>query len=229
MDFNTGPRGAGGSVRPPGGAGTISSGGAGDDFNLSDPVNSFVNTARNVLLNPVGFFRNVPRRGNFLPPLVFAIIASLISGVISGIITFFVALITGNGFGSALGNLFGNIILNPIGTAVGLFIWGGVYFLLVLLFVRPNSGYEATFRVVAYASVLNIFGWLLVIPILNIIVGIAITVYGIVLSVIGIREMHSTTTGRAAAVVLIPVAVVVLLILIIGAVVVAILAAALSQ
>lgn len=232
MDFNTGPGGAGGGTRPPGRTG-MASGGAGDDYNLSDPVGSFVTTARSVLLNPVGFFSNVRQRGNFVPPLIFAIVCALISGVIGGIIKFFIALISGNGAGngagSALGILFGTIILTPIGTAVGLFIWGGIYFLLVLLFIRPNSGYEATFRVVAYASVLQLFSWLSIIPILNIIVAIAITVYGIVLSVLGIREMHSTTTGRAVAVVLIPVAVLLLLIFVIGAVVAAILLAAFSQ
>jgi hypothetical protein len=58
---------------------------------------------------------------------------------------------------------------------------------------------------------------------------IAITVYGVVLSVIGIREVHATTTGRAAAVVLIPVVIFGLLALLIGVAIVAILAAAFSQ
>jgi len=47
-----------------------------------------------------------------------------------------------------------------------------------------------------------------------------------VLSVLGIREMHSTTTGRAVAVVLIPVIVItILLVLILGAALLAIFAA----
>jgi len=47
-----------------------------------------------------------------------------------------------------------------------------------------------------------------------------------VLSVLGIREMHGTTTGRAVAIVLIPVVVVTLLLLLIfGAVLFAIFAA----
>jgi hypothetical protein len=51
----------------------------------------------------------------------------------------------------------------------------------------------------------------------------------VVLSVIGIREVHATTTGRAAAVVLIPVVIFGLLALLIGVAIVAILAAAFSQ
>jgi hypothetical protein len=51
------------------------------------------------------------------------------------------------------------------------------------------------------------------IPIVNIVAGI----YAIVLSVLGIREVHSSTTGKAVAIVLIPVAVLLLLVLIFGA------------
>jgi hypothetical protein len=67
------------------------------------------------------------------------------------------------------------------------------------------------------------------IPILGLLVLLAVTVYNVVLTVLGIREVHSTTTGRAAAVVLIPVVVFGILALIIGVALVAILAAAFSQ
>jgi hypothetical protein len=49
------------------------------------------------------------------------------------------------------------------------------------------------------------------------------------LSVIGIREMHATTTGRALAVVLIPVAVLVILGVLLFAAIAAILFAAFNQ
>jgi hypothetical protein len=60
-------------------------------------------------------------------------------------------------------------------------------------------------------------------------VGIAIGIYNVVLTVIGIREVHATTTGRAVAVVLIPVIVVLILIFVVGLAIVAILAAAFSS
>lgn len=162
--------------------------------------------------------------------MLFAIICALISAVIGGVLAFIISLATGNGFGGSFVGLVTNIIFIPIGTAIGLFIGAAIYHLLVLLLIRPShAGYEATFRVVAYAAVLQLLSWLAFIPILGILVGIAIGVYNIVLTVIGVREIHATTTGRAAAVVLIPVAVVgILAILIVGAVI-AILAAAFSQ
>jgi hypothetical protein len=67
-----------------------------------------------------------------------------------------------------------------------------------MLFVgEGNSGYEATFRVVSYASVTSLVNW---IPVIGGLLGL----YGLYLTIVGIREIHATTTGRAALV-LVPV------------------------
>jgi hypothetical protein len=42
------------------------------DYNLSHPINSFVDVARRVVLQPVGFFAGLPRDRNFVSPLLFA-------------------------------------------------------------------------------------------------------------------------------------------------------------
>ena len=209
----------------------MSAGGAsGGDFDYRQLVPSFVQTAREVLLNPVGFYRGVRRQGDFMNPLIFAIICAVISAVIGGILAFIFSLATGNGFGGSLGDLIANIILIPIGTAIGLFVGAAIYHLLVLLLIRPShAGYEATFRVVAYAAVLQLLSWLVFIPILGILVAIAIGIYNVVLTVIGIREVHATTTGRAVAVVLLPVVVFGLLAILLVGAILAILAAAFSQ
>jgi hypothetical protein len=184
-----------------------------EEFTLSDPVGSFIRTVQGVLLNPVGFFREMSRRGDFVNPAIFALICALISALLGGIISLALSpLFAGPGdtAGETLaGGVVGfvlTVILSPIYTAVGLLIGAGIYHLLVLLLVRPgNAGFEATFRVVCYVAAIQLISW---IPIVNILAAI----YGIVLSVFGIREVHSTTTGRAVAVVLIPVAVVLLLV-----------------
>jgi hypothetical protein len=73
---------------------------------------------------------------------------------------------------------------------------------LVALVVKPaNGGFEATFRVVSYSNVAQLVGW---VPVLGPLVA---AVASVVLSVIGVREVHETTTGKAALVVLIPAAV----------------------
>lgn len=229
MDFNTG----GGSGRPDdrplygdetGGSargperGPV--GGAGGEFNLQDPVNSFVDTVRRVALDPAGFFRGIPKRGDFVSPLVFAIVCAVINGVLGGILGFLISLVSYGdpdfGVGAALAGLIGSIILTPVFTVIGLFIGAGIFHLLTLLFVRPaNAGFEATFRVVAYTSVTQLVTWLAAIPFLGILIALVAAVYTIYLNVVGIREVHATTTGRAALIVLIPAAVLLLFVLLI--------------
>ena len=211
MDFDTGGSGtggAGGSPSGPGGAPPprTSGGAAGDEFRYTDPVQSFISTVQRVVLQPVDFFRGILRQGDFINPLIFAIVCYEVSAILGGII----ALAFGNqGFGGFLGS----IIIAPIGAAIVLFIGAGITHLLVMLIVGSrNAGYEATFRVAAYSSVMNLVSW---IPF----IGWILSLYAVYLAIVGIREVHTTTTGKAALVVLIPVVVVVLLVLLLIAVV----------
>jgi hypothetical protein len=81
----------------------------------------------------------------------------------------------------------------------------------MLIVGSRNSGFEATFRVGAYAAVTSLVSW---IPF----IGWIASLYGIYLGIVGIREVHTTTTGKAALVVLIPAAVLILLALILVAI-----------
>jgi hypothetical protein len=235
MDFNTGGSGGrsddesrplyGGEAggRPTGGS-PRGPAGAGGEFNLQDPIGSFISTVRSVLLNPVGFFRGIARRGDFVNPLVFALICALISGILGGIISFVFLLALGQDFGGAFGGLILDIIRTLILAAIYLFIGAGITHLLVMLFVKPaNAGFEATFRVASYVQVAQLISW---IPIIGWIVA---PVYAVVLAILGIREMHTTTTGTAALVVLIPVAIAILLLLLLFAIVAALVGGAIMS
>jgi hypothetical protein len=212
VDFNTGSggsTGAGGSSQGPGGPPPRVSGGAsGAEFNLQDPVQSFINTVRNVVTQPVAFFRSIPRQGNLLNPVVFALICYEVAAILGGLLSL-VGVYGNEGFGSFLVS----IILAPIFAAIGLFIGAGILHLLVMLIIGSgNSGFEATLRVSAYSAVTSLVSW---IPI----IGWIASLYGIYLAIVGMREVHSTTTGKAALVVLIPAAIVLLLVLVIIALV----------
>ncbi|WP_273845191.1 YIP1 family protein [Rubrobacter calidifluminis] len=178
MSFQTGSGGAGGAP-------------TGREFEPSVPFSSFVETAREVLLRPVGFFRGLAREGDYLSPLLFALICYGVSTFLGGV----VGLILGR---EGIGGLILGVVSGIVGGAVGLFIGAGIYHLLVVLMAGPQrAGYEGTFRVAAYASVTTLVSW---VPL----IGWILSLYGIYLSIVGIREVHSTTTGRAAAIVLIP-------------------------
>jgi mannose/fructose/N-acetylgalactosamine-specific phosphotransferase system component IID len=49
---------------------------SGGDYNLSDPLNSFVDVVRRVILQPTAFFAGLSRQGSVLGPLVFALICT---------------------------------------------------------------------------------------------------------------------------------------------------------
>jgi len=146
--------------------------------------------------------------------LVFALICIEISIILGGLLRLALGseAVGGIRFEGAgrygFGEFVADVILAPIGGAIGLFILAAIVHLFVMLFVGEwNSGFEATFRVVSYVSVTNLVNW---IPIIGGLVGL----YGLYLAVVGIREMHSTTTGRAALVVLLPLGALLLLVLI---------------
>ena len=196
---------------------------SGGDYDLSNPLESFADTVRRVVLQPVGFFAALPRRGSLLNPLIFALICTVISAILGGILRLagvgegFVA-----GYGLQVpenqdfGEFIGSVIFAPIGGVIGVFVVAGIGQLVVRLVVgATNSGFGATFRVASYTGVTSLVSW---IPI----IGGLLSLYGIYLAVVGIREMHGTTTGKALLVVLIPVIVVVVLallgLLVVGAV-----------
>jgi len=211
MDFNTGTGGTGSSGEPPSRSEGPSRGpsrsAAAIEFNYQDPVQSFIATVQAVVLRPVEFFRGILRQGDFINPLIFAIICYEVFTILSGL--FSLAGISGRqGFGAFIVSL----IVAPILGAVGLFIWAGILHLLVMLIVGSrNSGYEATFRVGAYSAVTLLVSW---IPF----IGFIANLYSVYLEIVGIREVHNTTTGKAALVVLIPAAVAILLVLILVAI-----------
>ena len=204
MDFNTGTGGAGGSPSEPSEPPPRTSGvAAGAEFRYTDPVQTFISTVQRVVLQPVDFYRGILRQGDFINPLIFAIICYEVFTILSGLLA-----LAGIGQQQGFGGFIVSLILAPIFAAIGLFIGAGILHLLVMLIVGSrNSGFEATFRVGAYAAVTSLVSW---IPF----IGWIASLYGIYLAIVGVREVHTTTTGKAALVVLIPAAVVILLVLI---------------
>ncbi len=189
----------------------------GGEFELSNPVNSFVDVVRRVVLQPVQFFAGLTRGGTILNPLVFALVCIVVSAILSGLLVL-AGVQESPGFNpnpqNAIPSTFApasalaSIVFAPFGGAIGLFIAAAIQQLLVRLIVgENNAGFASTFKVASYSQVTALVNW---IPV----VGPLLALYGLYLSIVGIREMHGTTTGKAALVILIPFAVVLLLALI---------------
>ena len=175
-------------------------------FDYRDAVQSFIDTTRSIAFNPVSFFSRMVRQGDYINPLVFGLICAEVYAVLQGIVMFFLALAGSGEAGGAFGSLILLIILTPVAGAIALFVRAGVLHLLVALIIKPQTtGFETTFRASTYSLMPVLLAW---IPILGpIICGI----WSTVLAVLGIRDGHSTSTGKAAAVVLIPVGVMALI------------------
>jgi hypothetical protein len=186
---------------------------SGGDYDLSDPVNSFVDVVRRVVFQPAAFFGGLPRQGSFLGPLVFALICIEISVVLIGLLTFIDVPGGITSMFGATGNqgflaFMGGLVIAPIAGTVGLFLSALVTHLLVILVVGAgHSGFGATFRIVSYSSVTSLLGWL---PF----IGWIFSLYRLYLATVGIREMHGTTTGRALLVVLLPAILILVLVLV---------------
>ncbi len=190
---------------------------SGGDYDLSDPVNSFVDVVRRVVLQPAAFFAGLPRQGSLLNPLVFALICTEISVLLVGLLTFVgvpggALWLFGARGDQGLLEFVGGLVIAPIAAAVGVFLTALVTHLLVVLVAGPgHSGFGATFRVISYSSVTGLVGW---IPF----IGWIFSLYRLYLATVGIREMHGTTTGRALLVVLLPaILVLALVVVVVGA------------
>jgi len=193
-------------------AGTRAQGG---DYNLSDPVGSFVDVVRRVAFQPAAFFAGLPRQGSLLSPLVFALICIEVSVILVGLLTFIdvpggITWLFGARGDQGFLAFLGGLVIAPLAGAVGIFLTALVTHLLVILVVGSgHSGFGATFRIVAYSSVTSLVGW---IPF----VGWLASLYRLYLATVGIREMHATTIGRALLVVLLPAILILALVLVLA-------------
>jgi len=171
------------------------------------PVEGFFTTVQQVAFQPREFFARLPRRGDYGGPLLFYLICVVISAFFGGLLQlasvpwrYGPAWQEAAGQGG-VGGWLASLIFAPLGGTIAVFLLAGVVHLLVLLVLGGrHEGFEATFRVAAYAGVTNLATWL---PVVGPLVGL----YGIYLAIVGIRELHGTTTGKAATVVLLPFAI----------------------
>lgn len=185
---------------------------AGEGFRASEPLRRFPVTVRRVLLEPVGFFRNMARADSLWNPLVFAVACALISLLLTYLT---LPLIPFAGEREGLGGLLAEVgdrspasvaalvlvvlVFAPLFVVLGLYVGAAIYQILVTIFVgRENAGFDATLRIYAYTTAVGLLTW---VPV----VGYGASLYGFFLAFLGLREVHRTTTRRALAVVLVPV------------------------
>ncbi|MFH1117322.1 MAG: YIP1 family protein [Pseudomonadota bacterium] len=159
---------------------------------------AYIQTATRCMLTPKQFFSKLPTSGGWGNPILFAIF-SMVAGLALGYAL--VQLFQGGvGFIGLLFVIVVSLVVLVIAVPVSMILSSGILHLCLLLVGGAGRGYEATLRVVSYASVTSLFN---AVPV----VGTIVSLYGLVLTVIGLRETHRTSTGKAAAAVALPVVV----------------------
>ncbi|MFH0888192.1 MAG: YIP1 family protein [Planctomycetota bacterium] len=163
------------------------------------------NTWKKSTFYPVTFFKSIPTDAGLSRPLLYAIITMFI-GVTSGI--FWNLLFTALQipfFGMDKKSLeaipflqefmtyimIGYVILSPIFTAIWMFIFSGILHLCLMILGSNKKGFEATFRSVAYGISPNIFA---IVPFCGGMVG---GIWGIVTTIIGLKQTHQIPTWKA--------------------------------
>ncbi|MCK5242699.1 YIP1 family protein [bacterium] len=157
-------------------------------------LRNYYDTGKKVLLKPVEFFREMPTTGGYKDPLIFAIITAVIMGVGLTAIT--------------LGVGFLAILFAPIAVAISIFL-AALLLLVCAKIVGGTGTYEATLRVAAYANIVNIIGWIPIVSVLG-------SIYGLVLTIIGMKEIHSLSTVKAIIAVGIAIAIVFIIVVLLA-------------
>ncbi len=154
----------------------------------TDSINftSIQKTAMSVLTSPFAFFREMPKTGGFVEPLIFMVIMGIIGGLIQTIFS-----IAGLRFNGIMVMNVWSIILFPICIAIGGFIGAAILFVIWKLLGSQES-YETAYRCGAYISVLMpIITVLGLIPYLGSAVGIALYVYFLVIASVEVHKIPS--------------------------------------
>jgi hypothetical protein len=149
-------------------------------------LKGFLGTARAILLSPRKFFPSMPVEGGLVGPYFFFLFCTTFSFVASICLTL------------AMSGSISPWILLVLFAAIWMpFVSAAVLNFLFTKLLRSGGSYEATFRVICYASAVNLFAW---IPAFLVI--LLFQCYEIYLSALGLSIVHRTSVGQALLVVI---------------------------
>ncbi len=199
----------------PGGQQSLRQGPVFEHYQQMGFFTALVQTIKDVLFEPTQTFAALRLDNGYGLPFLYATLISLAASIASQIwgmlLQGIIMAVTGTGggtasagiklfgfFGSGLLGIFCAIPQAPFYAASSMFIVGGVYHLMLMLFNANRHPFESTARAMAYACTPMI---LCLIPVVGL---VAAPIWGMVTSIIALREAHETTTGIAVAAVLLP-------------------------
>jgi hypothetical protein len=167
---------------------------------------TLLETVKAACLRPTEFFRSLSWQGDghytyllavgWLPTVVgtgvvYGVqgLAGLASGTREGAVT---------GVGFALGMILCLVIMVPLQLFMGLFVGGLIAHLCLRLVGGANAPLEATLRTLAYAQSAAVLNF---VPFCG---GVVSAGWGLVLQIIGLKEVHETTYGKVILAIFLP-------------------------
>lgn len=163
-------------------------------------IQGFLGTLQQSLFKPQEFFARMPIQGGMLNPLLFGLIVGSVGAMVSylaGLVMDHHPFMINTRFTGAMSIVVALSI--PVFVAIG--ILAGAVLLHVALFMLGGARqpFEATFRIVAYASgpdlisAVPMIGWVITL------------IWKFYITVIGVKEVHGLTTGKSAVAVCLPI------------------------
>lgn len=153
------------------------------------PLENIMETVKKVILNPVEFYRGMPKVGGFVDPLVFAVVLGVVSGVIQAVL----GLVHLGPAVSVMGAL-SAIIRMPVAVVIGGFIGAAIFFVIWKLMGSVES-YETAYRCGAYAAAISpIIAVLGIVPYLGSLITFAWWLYLLVTASV---EVHKLPAKKA--------------------------------
>ncbi len=157
--------------------------------NKEKNVSIILNTAVKIITNPAGFFRDMPKTGGLIEPLIFAVAMGIISGILTAILSIF-------SLGSAASFFMGIafIIIYPVMVGIFSFIGAAIIFIIWRI-MDSKEPYETAYRCMAYAMAITPITVLLgIIPYLGAIISL---VWWFYLMVAASTEVHKIAQKTA--------------------------------
>jgi hypothetical protein len=111
-------------------------------------INTVIEGARRIVIDPGGYFDNMPRSGGYAEPLVFVTVMGLLAGVLGAVLSSFTM--------SAMGDMrmgLGSIIVMPIAAIIGSFVFAFIMWVIWKL-MGSREDFETAYRIVTATMVI---------------------------------------------------------------------------
>lgn len=152
-------------------------------------------TVVKVITNPVGFYREMPKKGGFVEPIIFIVAMMLVAMAVNLVVAILHIGSYSMGFGMGVGiaSAVGGLILGPIFGVAFSFIGAAILFIIWKI-MGSQEDFEAAYRCGAYAcGIVPITAILNLIPYIGSTIGLVWIFYLIIVASIEVHKIKSQT------------------------------------